>query len=62
MTDLTLPGAGEASVDPAAALAQLPAVDRLLGQARLAAVIAAYGQALVKRAAQAELALLRERL
>lgn len=62
MTDLTLPGAGEASADLAAALARLPAVDRLLGQPRLAALSAAYGQRLVKRAAQAELAAVRERL
>ncbi|MCS6944985.1 MAG: L-seryl-tRNA(Sec) selenium transferase [Sutterellaceae bacterium] len=62
MTDLTLPGAGEASEGSATALAQLPAVDRLLSDAALAATVAAYGPTLVKRAVQAELAAQRARI
>lgn len=62
MSDLALPGAGEASATTAAALSQLPAVDRLLAHPRLAAAVAAYGQTLVKRAVQAELAECRDRL
>jgi L-seryl-tRNA(Ser) seleniumtransferase len=57
MTDLTLPGPGEAS---RAGLAQLPAVDRLLQQAPLAGVAAELGHALAKRGAQQALAQARE--
>ncbi len=61
--DLTLPGPGEASGKGAAsALAQLPSIDRLLGQPALAAIAAASGAAFVKRAAQQELAAQRERV
>jgi len=55
MSDLTLPGAGEASgarPTSAASPSQLPAIDRLLSRAAQAALIAAYGQPIVKRAAQ----------
>jgi L-seryl-tRNA(Ser) seleniumtransferase len=63
MSDLTLPGAGEASAKPdTAALAQLPSIDRLLSDTALAAVVARLGQPLVKRAAQQELVAQRERL
>jgi len=64
MTNLTLPGAGEASAtqDAAAALARLPSIDRLLGSAALAALISELGQPLIKRAAQDELAAQRARL
>ena len=64
MADLTLPGAGEASAkrETAAALPQLPSIDRLLSDAALAAVLTQLGQPLVKRAAQDELAAQRERL
>ncbi len=63
MNDLTLPGPGEASGKGAtSALAQLPAVDRLLNHATLAALAAAQGSALVKRAVQEELSAQRERL
>jgi len=61
--DLTLPGAGEASGNSAAnALARLPSIDRLLGQNALAPLAARFGGALVKRAAQDELAAWRERI
>jgi L-seryl-tRNA(Ser) seleniumtransferase len=53
--DLTLPGAGEAS-GYGAALAQLPSIDRLLGEPACAAQIADAGRPLVKRAAQEALA------
>jgi hypothetical protein len=65
MTPLTLPGPGEASDSKAALaarLAQLPAVDRLLARPALADLSARFGPALVKRAAQDELAAQRERL
>lgn len=65
MTPLTLPGPGEASDSKAALaarLAQLPAVDRLLARPGLAELAARFGSALVKRAAQDELAAQRERL
>ncbi|MCA3217592.1 MAG: L-seryl-tRNA(Sec) selenium transferase [Burkholderiales bacterium] len=56
--DLTLPGAGEASGDgnPATALARLPAIDKLLARPALADLVQQWGQALVKHAAQDELA------
>ena len=61
--DLTLPGPGEASGKRAtAALAQLPSVDRLLNLPALAVLAAERGAALVKRAAQEELAAWRVRL
>ena len=61
--DLTLPGPGEASGKRAtAALAQLPSVDRLLNLPALAVLAAERGAALVKRAAQEELAAWRTRL
>jgi len=63
MANLTLPGAGEASARRETdALAQLPSIDRLLGDAGLAPLLAQFGQALVKRAAQDEIAARRERL
>lgn len=64
MSDLTLPGAGEASGDstPAASLAQLPSIDRLLGRAAVAELVSRHGQVPVKRAAQDALADARERL
>jgi L-seryl-tRNA(Ser) seleniumtransferase len=64
MADLTLPGAGEAGtrLNPKSAFAQLPSIDRLLGEAALAPLLARFGQPLVKRAAQEELAGHRERL
>jgi L-seryl-tRNA(Ser) seleniumtransferase len=62
-SDLTLPGPGEASGKSAAsALAQLPSIDRLLNLPALAALGAERGTALVKRAAQDELAAQRERV
>lgn len=62
MNDLTLPGTGEASGPKrnAAALAELPAVDRLLSQPVLATLVAAHGQPLVKRAINDELAAQRD--
>jgi L-seryl-tRNA(Ser) seleniumtransferase len=62
--DLTLPGAGEASGDgnPAASLARLPAIDKVLARPALADLVQQCGQALVKRAAQDALATQRERL
>jgi len=64
MADLTLPGAGEASGSTgkttAASFSGLPSVDRLLGEASLAACVAAQGQTLVKRAINDELAAQRE--
>ena len=62
MNDLTLPGTGEASGPKrnAAALAELPAVDRLLSQPALATLVAAHGQPLVKRAINDELAAQRD--
>jgi len=63
MSDLTLPGAGEASGSSGpdtAAFSALPSVDRLLGQPAIAACIALHGQALVKRAVTDELAAQRE--
>jgi L-seryl-tRNA(Ser) seleniumtransferase len=64
MSDLTLPGAGEASGSTgsttAASFAALPSVDRLLGRPELAALAAAQGQMLVKRAINDELAAQRE--
>jgi L-seryl-tRNA(Ser) seleniumtransferase len=64
MTDLTLPGAGEAGTrrDSTSAFAQLPSIDRLLSESALAPLLAQFGQPLVKRAAQQELASQRERL
>ena len=59
MADLTLPGAGEASEErggaAATAFADLPSVDRLLGQPALAAASDAHGPKLVKRAINDEL-------
>jgi L-seryl-tRNA(Ser) seleniumtransferase len=66
MADLTLPGAGEASgaqgstTAAAASFADLPSVDRLLGQPALANSVAAHGQAYVKRAISEELAAQRD--
>jgi len=64
MSDLTLPGAGEASGSKgkkaAASFSSLPSVDRLLGEPTLAACVAAHGQTLVKRAIKDELAAQRE--
>jgi L-seryl-tRNA(Ser) seleniumtransferase len=64
MSDLTLPGAGEASGSTgskaAASFSDLPSVDRLLGQPALAARAASQGQALVKRAINDELAAQRD--
>jgi L-seryl-tRNA(Ser) seleniumtransferase len=64
MADLTLPGAGEASAkrEGSSAFAQLPSIDRLLGETDLAALSVQLGPALVKRAAQRELAAWREKL
>lgn len=66
MSDLTLPGAGEASAGAAKAadalLARLPAVDRLLREAELEALTAEVGVAFVKRGVQAALAAARERM
>src|SRR5262245_40088438 len=64
MADLTLPGSGEAGIRraPTSAFAQLPSIDRLLGETALAPLLAQYGQPLVKRAAQEELAARRELL
>jgi L-seryl-tRNA(Ser) seleniumtransferase len=64
MANLTLPGAGEASTtrETSAALAQLPSIDRLLGDVALAPLLAQLGPTLVKRAAQRELAAQRDRL
>jgi L-seryl-tRNA(Ser) seleniumtransferase len=60
--DLALPGAGEASGKSVHdALARLPSIDRLLNLPALAALAAERGTALVKRAAQDELAEQRER-
>jgi L-seryl-tRNA(Ser) seleniumtransferase len=66
MSDLTLPGAGEASgakhegADPR--FSALPSVDRLLNEPVLAASVAAHGPVLVKRAVNDELAAQREAL
>jgi L-seryl-tRNA(Ser) seleniumtransferase len=64
MSDLTLPGAGEASgssdTPAAASFAALPSVDRLLGQPELAARVASHGARLVKLAINDELAAQRE--
>lgn len=64
MSDLTLPGAGEASGSTgktaASSFSALPSVDRLLGQPAIASCIAAHGQTLVKRAINDELAAQRE--
>jgi L-seryl-tRNA(Ser) seleniumtransferase len=64
MSDLTLPGAGEASGStdkPAAAsFSDLPSVDRLLGQPAIAACVAAHGLLLAKRAINDELAAQRD--
>jgi len=64
MSDLTLPGAGEASGSTgkraAASFSTLPSVDRLLGQPGLAACVAAHGLPLAKRAINDELAAQRE--
>jgi L-seryl-tRNA(Ser) seleniumtransferase len=57
----SLPGPGEAS-DIRAALAALPAVDRLLNADELAALAAQTGVVFVKRATQDELAAQRERI
>jgi L-seryl-tRNA(Ser) seleniumtransferase len=63
VNDLTLPGPGEASGEGAhGALARLPSIDRLLNHSPLAALAAQHGTALVKRAAQDELAQQRTRL
>ncbi|HTT11235.1 MAG TPA: L-seryl-tRNA(Sec) selenium transferase [Burkholderiaceae bacterium] len=63
MRNLTLPGSGEASAkrEPAA-FAHLPSIDRLLGEPALAPLVERLGPQLVKRAAQEEVALLRERV
>lgn len=53
---------GAAGGTAAAVLAQLPSIDRLLNQAPLAALAAERGSAWVKRAAQAELSVWRDRL
>jgi len=59
MSDLTLPGSGEASGATgkiaASSFAALPSVDRLLGRPELAACIAVHGPALAKRAVNDEL-------
>jgi len=59
MSDLTLPGSGEASGSTgkiaASSFAALPSVDRLLGRPELAACIAVHGPALAKRAVNDEL-------
>ena len=64
MSDLTLPGAGEArqatDTPAASSFAALPSVDRLLGEPGLAAQVASLGATLVKRAIQEELAAQRE--
>jgi len=61
MADLTLPGAGEASGGaPEAALARLPAVDRLLREPALQALAAQHGPLWVKQGVQAALAAARE--
>jgi len=63
MSDLTLPGAGEASgprKPSAASFSGLPSVDRLLGQPAISACVASHGQALVKRAINDELSAQRE--
>jgi L-seryl-tRNA(Ser) seleniumtransferase len=64
MSDLTLPGAGEASGSTgkatAASFSDLPSVDRLLGEPKLAAPMATHGQKLVKRAISDELAAQRQ--
>jgi L-seryl-tRNA(Ser) seleniumtransferase len=64
MGDLTLPGPGEASgaAQGGGALTQLPAVDRLLQQPALRAVVDELGHALAKRAAQAAIAAARAAL
>jgi L-seryl-tRNA(Ser) seleniumtransferase len=64
MTDLALPGSGEASGqrDPIPSLARLPSVDRLLGETALGPLLSEFGQPLVKQAAQETLAAQRERL
>ena len=64
MSDLTLPGAGEASEatgrPAASSFAALPSVDRLLAAPLLAERVAALGPKLVKRAIQDELVAQRE--
>ena len=64
MSDLTLPGAGEASgskvTAATASFAALPSVDRLLGEPTLAASVTALGPTLVKRAINDTLAGQRE--
>jgi L-seryl-tRNA(Ser) seleniumtransferase len=63
MSDLTLPGAGEASGSKgkaAASFAALPAVDKVLAEPALASCIGQHGQPLVKRAINDELAAQRE--
>ena len=64
MTNLTLPGAGEASGGQSseAALARLPAVDRLLREPALQALAAQHGPLWVKQGVQAALAAARESL
>jgi len=66
MSDLTLPGAGEASganrEGADARFAALPAVDRLLNEPAFAASIAVHGQPLVKRAIKDELSAQRKSL
>jgi len=63
MTNLTLPGSGEASGDQARStqevLARLPAVDRLLQQPELARLAQTIGHAFVKRGIQEALAAMR---
>ena len=65
MSDLTLPGAGEASgarTTSAASLSQLPSIDRLLNRSAQQSLIGVHGQAFVKRAAQDVLNDAREQL
>lgn len=62
MGDLTLPGAGEASGgrSPDAALARLPAVDRLLREPELQSLTAQHGAQWVKQGVQAALSAARD--
>ena len=66
MSDLTLPGTGEASgpkaTSPLTALSELPSVDRLLSTPRLRSLAAASGALVAKCAAQSALADARDRI
>ena len=66
MSDLTLPGSGEASgakhEGADSRFSALPSVDRLLNEPVLAASVAVHGSVLVKRAINDELAAQREAL